>query len=66
MIIKSINKKKHHSKMKNKRGLFLLSVVEKVYEKILKKRNEKKMNEKKMNKRGQRDANRWKKKVVQP
>ena len=44
MIIKSINKKMPHVKMKNKRGLFLTSIIEKVYEKILKQRNEKDMN----------------------
>ena len=40
MKIKSIHKKGLKTKMKNKRGLFITNLISKVYERIIKKRNE--------------------------
>ena len=40
VLIKSIMKKKPHNEMKNKRGLFLTSIVGKAYERVIKERNE--------------------------
>ena len=40
VLIKSIMKKKPHNEMKNKRGLFLTSIVGKEYEGVIKERNE--------------------------
>ena len=43
VLIKSIIKKKPHSEMKNKRGLFLTSIVGKAYERIIKVRNDERL-----------------------
>ena len=39
VLIKAIIKKKPHAEMKNKRGLFLTSIVAKTYERVIKERN---------------------------